>query len=382
MPNDIHASNPASGTHRWLPFLYRLSLWLLVVILIAALASCAAGSRENGKDTSAVTTGTTVGAQGEPLRLLLGGNESLDSIRLVTDYVVDQVIRQISDSIPQAKYLTINNRDSLVSQSSEITLADMGRRLDLDGVIYTRTARFGQVLALETRIIEPIAGKVLFRDLSFVTIRFRDREGSMLIGPAIYAAVRKSLRSFFALPHSDTSVAATEPMSISGIQIPAGDSLGRISKERGRLADGGVRALSEFAIMHFPEIVPIDPLSRDRLYESMKLGRVEGTIGMLDIERDALTSVGIEKYLSGQVLSSGAGTIRFILEIHQISRGGRDSVVDRQEVNLPKASFESSTMEQDFMVTLIDLAEPLYKRESERVRNRYAEQIKRRERAQ
>lgn len=361
--------------------LYRLSLWLLVVILVAALASCAAGSRENGADSSAIAVkpaGSAPGsAGGEPMRLLLGGNESLDSISLVTDYVVDQVVRQISDSIPGAEYQTINKRDSLVSQATEITLAELGRRLDLDGVIYTRTARFGQTLALELRVIDPSDGRLLFRDLSFVTIRFRDSEGSMLIGPALYAAVRKSMRAYFGLEHTRSNLAATEPISISGIRIAPDGGLARITKDRGRLAEGATKALADYAVLHFPEIVPLDPLSRDRMYESLKLGRVESTMGMLAVERDALLSVGIERYLSGVVEASGAENVRFALEIHQIAPGGIDTIIDKQDVVLARSMFETSTMEQEVMVTLIDLAEPLFNRESERVRSRYAEKTKR-----
>ncbi len=113
------------------------------------------------------------------------------------------------------------------------------------------------------------------------------------------------------------------------------------------------------------------------MYESLKLGRVESTMGMLAVERDALLSVGIERYLSGVVEASGAENVRFALEIHQIAPGGIDTIIDQQDVVLARSMFETSTMEQEVMVTLIDLAEPLFNRESERVRSRYAEKTKR-----
>jgi hypothetical protein len=379
MPNEPvdQLSNPhPAATQRRGRILYTVLLWALLAVLFAALASCVTGSKEKGGDTSSAAGGAAPAGSGKPLRLLLGGNESLDSIRVVNDYAVDQVIRQITDSIPAARYLTINRRDSLVTANKEISLADLGRALDLDGVIYTRTARFGSTLAVELRVIEPAGGRPLFRDLSFVTIRFRDREGRMLIGPALYSAVRKSLRAFFALPHADTNISATEPLLISGIVIPQSPSLGRLTRERGRLAETASNALAEYAIRHFPEIVPLDPDSRDRLYESMKVGRVESAITMSDIERDALVSVGVERYLGGEVADAGADSIGIDLVIHQIASNGTDSIIDRSEIRLPRTMFETSTMEEDFLVTMIDLAEPLFKREAERVRTRYTEQTR------
>jgi hypothetical protein len=62
--------------------------------------------------------------------------------------------------------------------------------------------------------------------------------------------------------------------------------------------------------------------------------------------------------------------------IHQIASNGTDSIIDRSEIRLPRTMFETSTMEEDFLVTMIDLAEPLFKREAERVRTRYTEQTR------
>ena len=152
------------------------------------------------------------------MRLLLGHTQARDSAAIITDFYVDQALRQAADSIAAAEYLTLNYRDSLatiaVSQGKQgVPFAELGEKLKLDGIIVTNFARFSSVLGVDMRIVDPKTQKDIYRITEFSMIRYRDSSGTMLLGPAIYDAVRKGLGRFFGMPHTPVAPIAEWPIA-------------------------------------------------------------------------------------------------------------------------------------------------------------------------
>lgn len=359
--------------------MYRIVLWLLALVFLVALFSCAAGSNDGRGDSTRAATPETSRKDGKPFVLLLAGTEARDSAAIINDFFVDQALRQALDSIPAAKYLTVNYRDSLADLSMAagkqgVPLKELAEKLDLDGVIYTRAARFGSVLAIDLRIIDPRTQGVLFRDVVFSLIRYRDTSGTMFLGPTLYDCVRKSVGRYFGVPHTETSPIATVPLVIAGLEIPKDDGLGRISVLRQTLSTEAVKALGEYARLHFPELMAFDYESRNQVYRLINVAAVDDYQPMNAAERQVLYGVGIDRYLTGSVAPDG-DSMRTRLELRMMTSATRDSVLDVAEQAFSKTHFENSKTEEEFVVAMIDLVEQLYKREAERVRTAYQNTI-------
>ncbi len=356
--------------------MYRIMLWVLALAFLIALFSCAAGSNDGMADsTRAAASGRPSAADtSRRFSLLLAGVQAHDSIAVVNDFYVDQALRAALDSVPRARYLTLNYRDSLanlqVAQGKQgIALDDLAARLGLDGVIYTKVARFGSVLALDLRIIDPKSKGILYRDIAFSMIRYRDTSGTMYLGPTLYDAVRKSVGRYFGMPHTAAAPIATVPMIVSGVVIPKDPALGRLSTNRQDISTEGVKALGEYARLHFPELIAFDYGSRDRLYRLINVAAVDDYAPMNALERKALYGVGIDRYATVSV--SADDSLRVRLELRGVSSASADSLIDSEMRSYPKTQFQTANAEDEFVVALIDLAEPLYKREAERIRRRY-----------
>lgn len=358
---------------RYSPRTYTVLLWVLVALLLCAIAACAAESDRHGPATdSAGASGT----REHPMRLLLAASEARDSIQVVEEIFVDQALRRALDSIPAAQFLTLNYRDSLTKlveqkEGHPITVQEIGQRLNLDGVIFTRFARFNSVLALELRIVDPRDGRLLYRDLNFSLIRYRDSLGTMLIGPALYDVLRKSVGRFFGVEHTATEPIATEPLIVSAIVIPRDTVLGQISLRRQALSTLGVKALGEYARLHLPELVAFDYVSRNRVYNLVNVAEVDDYEQMTDLEKGALFSLGIDRYVTGSVTPVSSDSVRFRIEIRQVTSRSTDSLIDHADTTVATRQLQTSQVERDFTVTLIDIAEPLFVREAERLRTSY-----------
>jgi hypothetical protein len=355
--------------------MYRILLWIVAGVLLLALFSCAGSS--DGRSRASDSAGAKRVAD-HPLRLVLAGSESRDSAAVVTEFHVDQALRAALDSIPNARYVTINYRDSLAAEfvkegKKGIPLAELGSRLNLDGAIFTRIARFGSILASELRIVDPKSGALLFRDLSFSLIRFRDTSGTMFLGPTVYDLVRKSVARYFGVPHTAEQPVATEPMIVTGVVIPPDSALGQIRVNRQTASTEGVKALGEFARMHYPELIAFDYASRGALYRTVNIGGIDDYEPLDEAERQAMYNVGIDKYVTASAGLTPTDSLHLRLEIHYISSRSGDSLIDHQDTTVARTKFETSTSETDFVVALIDLAEPLFDREAERVRAMYEE---------
>ncbi len=355
---------------------YRIALWVVALALLVVLFSCAGGAGEAGAQAGQATVRVAGDYTPEkPMRLVLGGSVARDSAAVVTEFYVDQALRAACDSIPAARYVTINFRDSLakvfVAEGRQgIPIAELGKRLDLDGVVFTRIARFSSVLAVEMRVVNPASGAVLFRDLSFSMIRFRDTSGTMFLGPTVFDAVRKSLGKLFGLKHLPELPVATEPLVISSVSIPADDHLGQIRTNRQSFSTTAIKAIGELARMRYPELVAFDYESRAQLMKTVGVVAVDDFMPMQTLERQALYNVGIDRFVTSSAALVG-DSIHLRVEIRQITSRTSDSLIDVQEGVYPRTTFETSKSEDDFVIALIDQSVRLFDREAKRIREAY-----------
>lgn len=348
-------------------------LWLLVAALFAGLVGCASGSKDNAQGARAgdATSGTD-----RPLRLLLVETAAQDSVRVVGDFHVDQVLRQVFDSVDGVDYLTLNVRDSIaLSRDSTgktgVSMQELAGALDLDGVISVSVARFGSVLGTEMRVVDAKSGAVRFRDVIFGLIRFRDSTGTMLVGPALYDALRAAVGRFIGRVHDKASIVASTPVVLSAIVVPIDSRLRNISSMREGTARSVLTALHDYAGTHFPEIVTFDPLSRDRLYTTVRIAAVANYMAPRPSELQALFNVGIERHLVGSIDPVGADSVRMRLEVRSVVDRSHDSLELAREMVQPIDLFSSSAFEEDVIVAMLDLAEPLYRELSDTVKARY-----------
>jgi hypothetical protein len=352
---------------------YIVLLWMLVAALFVGLVSCAPGTKENGQG---VTVGDATSATQKPLRLILTGTAAQDSVANIADFHVDQVLRQVFDSVDGVDYLTVNLRDSIAlakdpTGKKGIPLAELTKALDLDGGINVAIARFGNVLALDFAVTDARTGKSRYRDFVFQQIRYRDTAGTMLIGPALYDALRTGVGRFVGRRHERTSVAASTPIVLSSIVIPSDPRLREISKSRETTSRSILTALFDYAGTHFPELVLFDALSRDRLYETIRIGAVANYLAPKAGEQRALFNVGIDRYLLGSIDPIGADSLRMRLEIRSIVKPPRDTVEFAREMVQPIAAFSSGAFEEDVILAMLDLAEPLFREVKDSVTARY-----------
>lgn len=352
---------------------YLVVLWLLVAALFIGLVGCASGTKENASTKSA---GDTARADGRPLRLILVETAAQDSVPMVRDFHVDQVLRQVFDSVDGVEYLTLNVRDSIAlakdsTGTKGVTMRDLDAALDLDGVISVALARFGSVLGAELRVVDAKTGAVRFRELVFQLIRYRDSSGTMLVGPALYDALRTGVGRFVGRTHDKSSVVASTPMVLSAIAIPADARLRNISKMREGTSRSVLTALHDYAGTHFPELVTFDPESRDRLYTTVRIAAVPNYQAPKAAEHQALFNVGVDRFLVGSIDPVGADSLRMRLEIRTVVDRVRDSLEFSREMTQPVALFSSSAFEEDVIVAMLDLAEPLFGEAADSVRARY-----------
>jgi hypothetical protein len=357
--------------------LYRIILGLLALVLLIALFSCAAGSNDGKGDSTGVKRGT---APAHRVRLLLGRSEARDSAAIVTEAFIDQALRQSLDSIPAADYVTINLRDSLAAAAvargeKGIALSALADSLKLDGVIYTRVARFGSAIAVDLQVQDARTGRVRYRDLAFGVVRYRDTSGTILLGPTVYDVVRRSISKYFGVEPKPWALVATEPLVISSVAIDRDPKLGHLATNRQEISTEAVKALGEFARMRFPELIAFDYASRNALYELVNVGVPEDFMPVEISERTALFNVGIDHYLAATTSLTPTDSLRIRMELRYVVSPSRDSVVDAEEQTFSRTAFESTRTKEDFVIALVGLAEPIYTREVERVRRAYHDAI-------
>lgn len=360
--------------------LIRAILWALIALLVAAIVACAPETTNKGAEkTTPQTTPAGQWKQTRPMRLLLAGSEARDSVAVATEFIVDQALRRALEEIPQTEYFTLNYRDSLVKLAQDsgrkLNVAQLAQQLSLDGVVYTRLARFSSVLALEFRIAEPSTGKLIYRDLAFSMIRYRDSAGTMLLGPTLYDVLRKSTGKFFGRPDHDSLPVASTPLVVTSIVIDKDTALGRFSTYRQELATEGVKALGEYTRINFPSLVAFDFASRNQVYLLGNILAVDDYKPTSPEERNILYNVGIDHYITGAITSIGKDSVKFRLEMRFMKSRTEDLVIDLNEITHPKLRYETSSLVRDYVQTLAELAQPMLLRTSQKIHKAYEESL-------
>jgi len=353
-----------------------LILGAIAALLLLLLFSCSAGSGDHARSREEGDRAPK--GKGPPRRLILGGSKAGDSAAPATDFFVDQALRAALDSIDGVEYVTLNVRDSLADEAQAdgqegIAITELGAKLGVEGVVFTRIERFGSILAAEMRLVEPAEQRILFRDIAWSFIRYRDTAGVMYLGPTLYDLMRQLTGRCYAIRHDAQRPIATEPLIVASLSIPKDPLLDQISVNRGSIATQGVKALAEFARRHFPELVAFDYGSRAALYRTVNVGAVEDYIPPGNQERRAMFNLGVERFVAASVVPVGRDSLTLRVEIRHVLAHGADSLVDAQEARYAIARFQTTTVVDDLVVPLIDLSQVLFEREARRVAHRYDE---------
>jgi len=360
------------------PRIHRIILGAIAILLLLLLFSCTAGAGNGRRSDDAHETGdsTSTGTIQQLRRLILGRSDAGDSAKPVTEFFVDQALRAALDSVPSVEYVTLNVRDSIADAAvgagrKGVDIADLGARLSLDGVVFVRVERFGSILAAEMKIVAPTGGRIMFRDVAWSVIRYRDTAETMYLGPALYDLVRKLVSRCFGLGSTAEVAVASEPVVITSVTIPRDARLDQVSVHRGAIATSGVKALGEYARRHFPELVAFDYAARDALYRTVNVAAVEDYVPAGNSERRAMFNLGIRRMIVASVSMFDADSVELRVEIRSVVSPTSDSLVDAEEGRFDLAQFQTSTTIDDVVIALIDLSQPLFAREAERIRREY-----------
>ncbi|MCB0711265.1 MAG: hypothetical protein KDD67_02930 [Ignavibacteriae bacterium] len=333
--------------------------------LVPLVGSCAAGDSggSDGKEE-----GGSVGGRVALVEVL-----SHDSAKAAQPTILDGMLRQAFDSIPDVSYVTFSERGTKIPGSdSGVSVADLAKQLDLAQVLSIRVARFGSVVGADLRSVEPASGKLLFHDRAFSFIRYRDQEDNLLFGPALYEAVERLVWRMGKRPDSEHLVVSAEPLVVGSVVIARDPALGKIEKDRVEISKNGVRALGDFARVSFPEFVVFDYESRSRLYETVGLAAVEDHEPVGNLERSALFKLDIPYMLSASITPGTNDSVRFRVEFYRVTGNQSDTLLDFEEQQMEIKLFNTATTERDAVGLLLELAKNLLTRQAGDIRSRYA----------
>ena len=336
---------------------------LALFVLLLFSDSCAAG--ENGSEKGNVEL--------LPGRVALVDVVTHDSAKAAIPAIVDQMLRQAFDSIPGITYVTFDERDAEFSEvDTTTTVADLADRLNLDGVLSLRIARFGSVVGIDLRLHEPATNKLLFHTRAFSFVRYRDEENSLLLGPALYEALNRLVNRLARQPDSEEFTVSAAPLVITSLMISRDPGLGKIADDRVQISKDGVRALGDFARFKFPELVIFDYESRSRLYETVGLAAVEDHAAVGNLERRALFNLDIPYYLVAAINPVSGDSVGFSVELRSVVSPEADTLVDAEHRSIEQKLFESGTTAKDAIGLLLEVAEEVLSRHVRRLATEYA----------
>ena len=283
-----------------------------------------------------------------------------DSARAAQPAILDGMLRQAFDSIPEMTYVTFHERGSKIPGSdSGMSTADLAEALDLSAVLSLRIARFGSVVGADMRALDPGTGTVLFHDRAFSFIRYRDEEDNLLFGPALYEVVERLVHRMARRPDSERLVVSAEPLVIGSVVIEKDPALGKIGEDRVKISKNGVRALGDFARVSHPEFIVFDYESRGRIYETVGLSAVEDHAPVGNLERQALFNLDVPYMLNGSIRPAPNDSIEFGVELRYINGPASDTLVDQQTRRFDRGIFETATTERDAISLMRELADEL-----------------------
>ena len=103
----------------------------------------------------------------------------------------------------------------------------------------------------------------------------------------------------------------------------------------------------------------------------VNVGAVANYLPMNDLERRALFNLGIDRYVTTLIMPITGDSAQIRVEIRSVVSPTRDTLVDAEQIEVPVGMFATTTIEEDFVRALLQAAEPLFTRESERIRAAY-----------
>ncbi len=345
---------------------------LSFALLLSVLCSCSV--RENqggGSDEPDGKTAAGIGGHTVPKRLMLAGLQAMDSARAAAPVVVDRMLAQAFDSIPETEYVPMSRRSELGLPDSAISAAKLAEKFGLDGVLSLRVARFGSVVGVDMGVIEPVSGREIFRDRAFSFIRYRDQDGTLLFGPALYEALDRLIHRLAKRPDSERMTASAQPILISNVVIDRDDALGKIAANREKISTDGVRALGDFMRLKYPELVVFDYDSRSRVYETVGVGMVEDHEPVNNLEREAMFNLDLPYYLTTEIVPAAGDSVEIGAEVRYILSSGSDSLVTSERRRYPRLQFERSTLVKDVVTEILEVADEALLRHANRIRAAY-----------
>ena len=343
-----------------------------IIISLVALG-CASG--ENGK-----------GGEGEESheekkegwgRIALVDILTHDSAKAAAPEIIDAMLRQAFDSIPDVEYISFSEQFKVAPEGdSAVSVEKLVSGLNLDGLLAMRVARFGSVVGVDMRLIDPKTDNVLFQDRAFSFIRYRDEDHSLLFGPALYEGIDRLARRMNHQPDTEEFSVSAEPLVVGSVVIPRDPALGNIADERVKISKDGVRALGDFARFKFPQLVVVDYESRSKMYETLGLASVEDHVPVGNLERQALFNIDIPYYITASILPAPGDSVEFGVELRYVTGVSSDSLVDEERMRVEQLRFETATTDKDAISLLLSLAENVLIRHAARLEDDYALKIK------
>ena len=341
-------------------------VWFLSMFLGLILLSCAAGDNggeRNNEDPS-------------PSRIGLVDVLTHDSAAAAIPSILDGMLRQAFDSIQENAYVTFAERDAKFPNiDSSTTVTDLADALNLDGVVSFRIARFGSVVGLDMRLLEPGTNSILFHDRAFSFIRYRDEENALLFGPALYEGVYRLVSRFAKRPDTKDFSVSAEPLVITSVVISRDSKLGKIADDRVDISKDGVRALGDFARFTFPELVVFDYESRSRLYETVGLAAVEDHEPVGNLERAALFNLDIPYYMVANIAASAGDSVKFTVELRSVVSSQSDTLVASAHRSLEQRLFETGTTTKDAISVLLEVAQEVLSSHVTKLKSEYVQRI-------
>lgn len=303
----------------------------------------------------------------------------MDSAKAAAPVVVDRMLVQVFDSIPETEYVSITRQGEAGTGASgsdtAISVEKLARTFSLDGTISLRIARFGSIVGVDMGIFEPISGKEIFRDRAFSFIRYRDQDGTLLFGPALYEALNRLVHRLEKLPDSDYLAVSAQPIIISNVVIGRDSALGKIAANREKISTDGIRALGDFMRLKYPELVVFDYDSRSRVYETVGIGMVEDHAPVRDLERNAMFNLDLPYYLTTAILPAAGDSVEVRAEVRYILSPRTDSLLISESKRFPRLQFERSTLVKDVVTELLEIADEALLRHADQIRAAYKSSI-------
>lgn len=331
------------------------------LILILTIGGCAPGERSDRVGTSEHSD-SSVDAPGLfSGRIALISLETDDSSSVATAQIVDQMLAQGFDSLPSIEYLTLEATGLLQAEEGGIVQEKIGE-LDVTGIVAVRIARLGSIVGVDFRLFDPESGDPIYHDRAFSFVRFRDQEGSLLFGPALYEALYRHVlligeRSVGSMPDGREVIAAAKPLVVGSVEVSSSSSLGRISEERRKISRDAIRALSDFVSVKSSAFVVFDYNSRSQLYNLVGLDMVDDLEPVGNIERQAMYNVDVPYFLTARVEPDGTANVRIEVSLHQITGLATDTVVVSHENSYDSQLFQTSAVEKDLISEILVVAE-------------------------